>query len=287
MEPKIDLAPINNQGLLVEPLGRISSLFDIDPLQPLTAVRDAMMARWVSPGKERWEEPEVVLDSRVRLAKFWECVYALPLYNEIWPGGNKFSQVLILGGRLRPTDRKNAFVARLWEQGCAFDCLALLGGDRPLNIEAEGLHVLSVEQPGGLPLNPSWVQRNIDMGRYATESDMLKELWLRSELPPGLRSIPIHYIRAQASNAGRRAHTSDTYRAWLEQVAPEPGSILVISTSPHAPFQYWDAVRTLVPHGFEVLIAAPSAALGPQDVKYFTGAVARWLRSFCCAQGLT
>lgn len=284
MDLKNVLSPLNADGNLRQELALLLELFGI-PTEGMSLVdlRDLTMARWVSKGRERWELPEVTLADRVLRAEFWQLVNELPMYGEIRPtdGRYRYDHVLVLGGSLYPQDRKNELVVRLWQQGIEFGAIAHLGGDRKLNEERESILTLGTQQSGGLPImagwNESWVER------YLTEADMLKALWERSELPDEMYAIPTSYIGSEARD-GFRANTGDTYKDWLA-MCPTGSRVLVVSISPHGPFQYWDAVNILEPAGFEVHLAAPGAQLGPQRLDYFLGAIPRWLRSYLRATG--
>jgi hypothetical protein len=105
---------------------------------------------------------------------------------------------------------------------------------------------------------------------------MMRELWLRSLIPAGMRKLPTAYISAKASGGRQRANIDDTCAAWLA-TNPKPGKVLAITVRPHDVFQYWELVRILGKRGFTVDMAASTAELGPQRPDYFTGAVANWL----------
>lgn len=271
------MSPVYSDGTLRAEIAAILQAFSIDPNSPLTKLSETAMGRWVTKGSERWEEPSITLDDHALRILFWRCVGILPLYDEMRPICDEFDHILVLGGSMRPQDRKNALVARLWEHGVRYANIVHLGGDRKLNATTESWAALRTQSPGGLPVRNGL---GGPTGKYETEADMMYHLWQRSDLPAGLPQTPT-VIRASATT-GHRANTMDTYRLWLRG-NPTPGRVLIMSISPHAPFQYWDAVTALEPLGLHVHIAAPSASLGPQDPSYYLGGLARWLRSYCRA----
>ena len=277
------LAPVNGSGYLLSPLVTICKLFGIDPDQPLADVRQDMSARWIDPGKERWEMPEVTLDDRCRRAIFWDCIFELPLYHRIRPTCDRAGNVLVTGSTLRPSDRKNAEVVDLWEKGLGIGRIVHLGADRVLKFDVEGFEVLAATQPGGLPVRGGWYYQ--PSMPYHTEDDMLRVLWQRSVIPSDMMRIPVDFVTSTRST-GYRAHSGDAYGSWFESCRPDPGVVVLMSINPHGPFQYWDAVCALEPKGFEVHLAAPSAQLGPQKLDYFLGALPRWLRAYLRAQEL-
>jgi hypothetical protein len=276
MNLNLTLSPIDTNGRLVDDLARLLQLFGINPSLPLESLQKLTAARWITKDHERWEEPETTLRTRSERAAFWRAVGNLPLYHEIWPTPTSFDHVLVLGGTLLPQDRKNELVVRLWEQGVDFGNIVHMGGDRQLNDKLDGTHLYGIQHPGGLPVTQSW--SGIIGEHPQTEADMLYQLWHRSQIPSEMRMIPTHFVGASLTT-GFRANTGDTYVQWLE-TNPTPGKALIVSISPHGPYQYWGAVHALRASGFEIHLAAPSAALGPQRMSYFTGAIPRWLGSY-------
>lgn len=272
-------SPLGTHRRLRRDIVTLLRLFGIDALSPLSTLQDQAIARWVSPGRERWSEPGVVLRSRSASAAFWRAIGNLPLYHEIWPLVSSYRHVLLLGGTLKPQDRKNELAVRLWQQGIEFDNIVHLAGDRAVDPVRDAVSLYGAQQPGGLPVRQDW--KGITLGLPETESDMMYELWQRSEIPTGMLGIPMQFIQA-AATSGHRSHTRDTYHQWLSS-NPRRGRVLLISISPHGPYQYWEAVRVLQPAGFQVHLAAAGAALGPQEPQYFLGGLARWLRSYHAA----
>lgn len=279
------MSPFVSAGVLRPYLVELLELFGIEA--DLTKVEfvdlvEELMERWVTKGSERWLEPAVDLDTPEKLERFWELVKRLPLYARLLPRLSNYQYVLVTGGTLKPQDRKNAFVVTLARVfGIEFDRIVCLGGDRPADAKLDDPALLTQTLPGGLSPRPDY----LGAIPYATEAEMVKALWTRSDLGDPVATIPVDFLVAERTT-GHRAHTGDTLVQWHERYQPEPGRVLVISISPHGPFQYWDAMYRLADYGFQIDIAAPSAELGPQTLSYFTGAIARWLRSYGRAMGM-
>jgi hypothetical protein len=280
METARSLSIFDERGGLSEPIMAFLDLFGV-PYADLSIeglVHD-VLARWVTKGTERWQEPAVVLDDPDTRLRFWSLVSGpLPLYGLQLPTQIPNDYILVPGKTYRAADRTNAFLKKILGYGVT-GSIAHLGGDREAGPKLDDRGLMLQTLPGGLPPLPGWTEEMVAALPWATEGDVLEGLWARS------LDVPAITVRATRT-VGHRANTSDTYRAWRSLVNPRPGShILVVSMAPHTPFQYWDAVNALG-QDFEIDICGPSAELGPQTPNYFTGVVGRWIRSEARAKGL-
>ncbi len=265
------MSPVDEDGQLLPALARLLRLFGVGPM-PLVELADALMGMWKTKGRERHEEEFVEVGP-----EFWEDIDELQLRCRITPEVGVFDYVLVPGGYLEGCDRKNAEVVSLVEQGFEFGAIYQLGGDREVDPDRDGLKLLTHTRPNGLPVRFWW--RKPKALPYQTELEMMGALWKRSRRPRAVKRIPTYFVGASRTT-GFRANTSDTFLEWLRMVNPTPGSkVLLVLPNPHAFFQYWDAVFCLAGRGLEIH-AVVLDALPNQEAKIFTGAIARWLRSY-------
>lgn len=263
MNLNVTLCPVEADGRLTSELAILLDLFKIDIHQPLEDLDKELWERWVLGGKRR-HDPEKILSSRYKRAIFWRSVRGLGFYTELTADQVAFDHVLIRGGPPKPQDRTNELLARLWRQGVEFGTLTHMGSDKRLDNALESARLLHSPQPGGLEVDPCWqgIRRTI-----VIEADASVELWQRSLFPAEMRRIPTWF-------------TGNDYAEWLKADPRRGRHVLIAAANPQAPSEYWDAVHAFRGTGFDVHVIASSAALGPQRVGYFTGAIARWIRSY-------
>lgn len=269
------LSPVDADGRLTLPLAQFCRLFGHDPDKSLVEVANELMAHFVTPDVERWNEPEVVLDEE-QLREFWEIIRTLDMYEALLPNLSEYDNALVLGGTLKPQDRKNAFLVELMDF-VKIGHIFHIGGDRELDPARDSIALLGETLPGGLVPQTAW-QRDLP---WETETDMVRYLWLRSQLPESVRAVPCDFVGA-AATTGHRGNSVDGYSRWLDEFSFTSGRVLIVTIAPHAQFQAWDAVHRFVgdDYDFEIDVVAAPATYGSQDLKYFTGAIARWLRSY-------
>ena len=281
MNPASSLSPFDQSGRMCDPVVDLLNLFEIRFTGDLPKLVQLLVSRFITRNTERWHEPEVSLGTNIKRDRFWNAIKACPgLYHSANPTDTKFDYALVVGGSLEQLDRKNAGLVYQAERGVQIGRRVHLAGERNIDLKMDNPALLYKQNPAGLPVRPDWHLSE----PYSDEASMTRVLLDRSVIPAAVASIPADFVVAKKTT-GMRAHTGDTYAQWVSQFQPEPGRVLVISISPHVPFQYWDAIYHLGPHGFDVDIAGPSAKFGPQQISFFTGALARWFRSFARATG--
>ncbi|SDS39514.1 hypothetical protein SAMN04489716_0693 [Actinoplanes derwentensis] len=162
------------------------------------------------------------------------------------PARDGYDHLLVLGGLTAACLQRTAYAALVIAGGLTVGEVAALGSFRPLNpaelarlgadgdrYEVDALD-LGVREAFGLA-TPST--------RRGSEGPPAPESWRHDTYEPAGRT-PVHVLAAPAS--GHRANTADTYEFWADRLRVQPGSTVLIVTTPiYVPFQHGDAVRIL------------------------------------------
>jgi hypothetical protein len=178
---------------------------------------------------------------------------ALGLVDPAAVPARRYDHLLVLGGLARSCLHRTAYAAYLVNSGLVeVGEVAALGSFRPLRpAETAGLDLPAAAELGyevdamdlGIRLGfgyPGPTEERASTGPITHHS------WaVRGYHPPS--GPPVRVLAAPSSEpATRRAHTSDTYHFWAEEVRPAPGDrVLVLTNQIYVPFQHCDAVRSL------------------------------------------
>jgi hypothetical protein len=153
------------------------------------------------------------------------------LFSEYLPTEKQYCYALCLGAFAKTAKLRLEGLIDLWKEGVRFDNLIFLGGQRSLR--------KGVGEPDAIASLGAAICGNT---LYETETDMLKLLWLikQQELPEDMkRALAGKVVFVDAKRGFHaRPSTEDTFRAWLKDYCPEPGTILMMSSRGFAHYQY-------------------------------------------------
>ncbi|MEO3747188.1 hypothetical protein [Plantactinospora sp. B5E13] len=168
---------------------------------------------------------------------------------------HRYDHLLVLGGLARSCLHRTAYAAELVRGGdVTVDEVAALGSFRPLR-PAETADLDLPESPGaplGYEVDVMDVGIRLGFGyaepaeERASTGPITHHSWaVRSYRPAD--GPPVHVLAAPSTEPEtRRAHTSDTYHFWADEVRPAAGDrVLVVTSQLYVPFQHCDAVRSL------------------------------------------
>lgn len=256
-----------------ESLDALLRLFEISHDNTLESIVNGTQKNWLrKPGKERWE----VISSyspQTHAVILKECS-TLGMIDEIKPQRKDYAYAIILGGTVETTRKRFAHVLELIKQGCSFDSIVFICGQRPLNKDIESDDTLVTYTNSPLPANNNW-QRPATLPQTETEMTLMiiDQTLLPSTLKEKIRVIDTPCKTGPQGNL-LRPTTGDTFASWLATL-PQPGTALVISSQPYVGYQ--DAVaRTFLPKEFTC------ETIGKSDEDDYSDGVlldtlARWL----------
>lgn len=168
-------------------------------------------------GLERWQISERYADQREALMAlfsqmgFLEGSHASNLH---------YDYGVVHGATLHRTRSRIQWLVNEYNRGVRFDAVIFLSGERKLDPQLEIPEIREQLREGeAMP---------------ETETQMVRWLWQRLDLPEGLRLLPFTLVDAKASDW--RAHTGDTATEWVAG-APKAGSILAVSNQPYVSYQ--------------------------------------------------
>lgn len=224
---------IDKQGHPTKPLKKLLILDDIHADDFPTILKETQ-SKWIAVrqginGLERRD----IQDTSSQLLLRQEVLHLardLHLLDASLPESNHYDYACFLGAFLESSKARLKLLVECWKKGVRFDQLIFLGGDRPLRLnpgENETLDVFFASKD----ICPSFGSLNEII--YETEYDMLKLLWEQYNIPMDMRSHlkeKVIFIHATAKESGKRASTADSYRQWLNDYKPKPGTVLAISS---------------------------------------------------------
>lgn len=238
MTPLFDI-----DGEPTDPLIRLLDLCEVQHDCTLASIRDATQAAWYQAGKLRSEILEGKHGSQRDLI--------IPLLRELGiidalraPIGSRWGYALVLGAMLTAVRKRIAHLARLWELGTRFRQVVLLGSQRALNQDKEGLQELIRSENPDLPFD---LPEQMLTMMPTNEGEMMDFVYrlAASRLPWG--DLPVKLVVAPKVE-GRNINTADTIKHWLVGDA-QPGSCLVVSSQPFCQYQGL-VVQSCLPPGF-------------------------------------
>ncbi len=253
----------------------LAEALEMPPEQDWQKFREGFIKQWGrQPGVERWQIPKVSLPPE----QYRKVTAALENLGVIasWHPTQTTYDYAILPGALVPTMKVRLdWLAELWRKGIRFQRLIVLTGQRPLTSEVDHFPAILAK----LAPSQDAVHPDIPTIHPMHETEAAKLLLYFYPYPKGMDQVPISVIDAPRKWQGtrwERAHTGETVEAWLAH-APRPGSTLVISSQPSAPYQ--DAVfKNLLPASFTVETSAPPISPNIPLAVILDG-TSNWLRS--------
>ncbi|MCK5892915.1 MAG: hypothetical protein KAG53_00620 [Endozoicomonadaceae bacterium] len=238
-------------------------------------------SRWArKPMQERWELDEIDLPPDQE-ALVHNDLQQLGFSQVIKPVRKTYAYGVILGATSPGMLERLNYLATLWRNGTRFDRLLFLTGQRPVDPLVD--HFQSLMKS---------LQKKADIVHLVGDSAPMHEteaaqlLYLYADLPQSMRELPVIFIdtaRTWQRQHWVRPNTRDTVKTWL-LTNPEAGSVLMVSTQPHAAYQH-AVVRGELSERFYLETVAP-ASPKEQPLAVMLDAVASWLMRFDPAQGL-
>jgi len=206
---------------------------------------------------------------------------ALGLDATYQPEHHDYDAILVLGGLLRACLARPTYARQVLDQGVRARSVVALGGFRPLagdELELASPLELPGEQLDEFHAMVEGVTRAFGpLGDPAVSEERADSLE-SSSLVYRYAGPPEVTVVAAPSSAPeqRRANTRDTYKYWIEQIAPLPcgSKVLVITTAIYVPYQGCVAIESLgVSHGLTVETIgvandSPLFGLSPQRLKW-------------------
>lgn len=238
-------------------------------------------SRWArKPGQERWELAELDL-SPDKETQVQEDLRQLGFVQALKPVKEQYDYGVILGATCPGMLERIHYLAELWREGVRFNRLVFLTGQRPLDPSAD--HFQSLMKS---------LQQKTDVAHFSGDAAPMHEteaarlLYLYADLPQSMRKLPVDFIdtaRTWQHQHWLRPNTRDTVRSWLQN-RPTAGSVLMVSTQPHAAYQH-AVVRDELADGFYLETVAPGITKD-QSLAVMLDAVASWLKQLDPAQVL-
>ncbi len=206
------------------------------------------------PGQEKWELSELSSDQRLFVLN-WSLKNGI--FSEWKPASKTYDKALILGSSTHFMKKRLDYLGQLWEEGVRFDEIVWLTGDRPLDKRIDGL-----------------------TDCCSNESEAAHILWNETQLPDGMRNLPVVFIAVPMKNEGgviARPNTEDTIIAWLE-VCKEPCRALFMSDQPFCGYQF-AVIKSNLPEAFTFDVAGLGAdpSSHPAAAAITLDCIARWI----------
>ncbi len=231
---------------------------------------------WLRPAtKERWEMSEQYGHLR---EQGMSLIKDLGMLRPFYPQADQYDYAIVLGATIARVRTRLNFLVQQWQLGVRFNKLIFLTGQRLLDPVLESEAVLFDSANKEFPFPPERAKKT-EMARLY-ETDMMKLVYMQSDLPAAMRELPVLFVDAKGSfnldQKWQRPNTSDTVEAWLAYT-PEAGSCLVISNNPFIGYQH-AVLSSLLPDNFVIETVGPGE---PGDAKFslYLDTLARWLKN--------
>lgn len=239
---------------------QLQRLFDLSGVQPIdNSLEEIVKATqgeggWLrAAGKERWE-----LDKQesheLKRTEFIVALDAVGMLQEITPRHQLYEYALLMGATVEGMRDRLSYLFKLWDDGIRFKKIIILVGERPLDPKIEGEAVLMKGSCQNMVMKHDW-QRPVAWP--TNEADAMQMILDQVGWPHGFDAVEIVWARVpmiqKPDGSFVRPITDDTLYQWLA-LNPTPGSCLVISSQPHAAYQYTTVLK-LLPATFSVDVA--------------------------------
>ena len=266
-------APKEHRSDFVNALSDLLGTFNIPHKQTLDSMALAAQKWRRKPGQERWELPEVKLNSQER-SMVMNYLDQLGLIQELVPNHSQYDYALVLGATVPRMKRRLNHLSALWKKGVRVKKIVFLVGQRPLSEDIDQVETLIKETFD----KPVPVEK-MEQVRPLTEAEGARLVYESTKLPKAMRRVSVEFVdtpRRWQQDHWQRANTRDTLEHWLAQ-QPAPGTTLVLSDQPHANYQS-EVVRQALPDDFQINLAAQAANPDTQ-VSIYLDALALWLHN--------
>jgi hypothetical protein len=206
------------------------------------------------PSQERWDLAEIELDRRLFVLD-WAKKQGL---FDVWkPSSEIYDKALILGATTSRMQMRLDHLKQLWAQGVRFSEVVWLTGDRPLDKHVDGL-----------------------TERCNNESEAAHILWEETDLPEGMRNLPVIFVAVPMKGEGsslKRPNTEDTIVAWLK-ISSEPCKALFVSDQPFCGYQF-AVIKANLPKAFLFDLVGPGveSTSHPAAAAIILDSIARWI----------
>ncbi len=244
--------PLQDRRLDPAPLLQLASSLGIPQDADLIA---ETQKRWLrKPNQERWEIAELAPEQRAFVLNWAE---EQGLFASWKPSLREYDKALILGATTSRMQKRLDYLKELWNEGVRFSEIVWLTGDRPLDSRVDGL-----------------------TDRCKNESEAAHIVWEETDLPEGMRALPVLFIAVPMQGEGsiwRRPNTVDTLVAWLHR-SPESCLALFISDQPFCGYQF-AVIKATLPNAvlFYVAGAGVDQTRYPSSAAVTLYSMSRWI----------
>ncbi len=189
------------------PLSQLLFLLNVPHENTLDSIVAATQKRWLQTGKERWEFQELEEEKKQQLIPLFEQI---GLFDESRASFNEYDYALVYGGFYSRVQQRIQHLIKEYERGIRFNEVILLTGQRYLD--------------------PNTNEKSLP---FRTETEMMLFVWENSNMPQGLRDIPMRVIDAPRLDGGASTPTEKFSGVRLRQspgieIVEEGGSIAEI-----------------------------------------------------------
>lgn len=203
----------------------------------LSSIRDATQKQWFQQGRIRAdivEQHGAIKNQAMQLFSSLGFVQAVRPPEE----NRHYKHAFLLGAKLRAVRKRLFYLKELWDNGCRFDNIHLLGSSLPLGDDELG--ELSNAQNAEFPFEES-----VTLAGVTTQATMMKCVYQQSlSLLPWKATVGMTCLRMGPDR--EKANTEDTFVAWDEIKRHEStGTCLVVSSQPFVSFQRVIACKVL------------------------------------------
>jgi len=217
----------------------------------LASIVQATQKEWLrSPGKERWEIPEIFADKR---NAFFSIFQKLNLIEAIKPTHLTYRYALVLGATVLRMRNRMAYLVEQWQHGVRFEKILFLAGQRLLDPVLEHSDVLVNAKKDQAFVRCDW-KKDEAAALPATEAEAAKLVYDQVDIPDDLKKVPISFLTApmvtMPNGQIRRPGTDEIIKLWLS-TKPEPGTCVAFSNQPYCRHQ-GSVLQTLIPSPFAV-----------------------------------
>jgi len=245
-------APIQNRCIDPAALAQLASEMGMPENDDLVSFTQKHWLR--KPGQERWEMQELTADQRLFVLNWAQ---QQGVFADWLPSKDLYDKALILGASTSRMQMRLGYLKKIWNQGVRFHEIVWLTGDRPLDKRVDDL-----------------------LERCENESQAARIIWEKSDLPDGMRRLPVAFIAVPMKEDGpvrQRPNTADTIIAWLG-TNPSPCQALFVSDQPFCGYQF-AIVKTCLPDAFsfDLIGQGVDPCSHPAAAAITLDSIARWI----------
>lgn len=215
--------------------------------------------------QERWQIKEKSLDLKNQV---WPLIEDLGMLKAKYPEQKHYEYALVLGATINTMQVRLDFLLQEWQKGLRFKQLVFLVGERQLDPIIENIDNLIKDYKIPKPVAV----------KIKTETDAARLLFQQLNPPAEWSNLAVLFVdtKGKTNQQGKwqRPNTEDTFRTWLTQFKPIPGTILAVSNNPNIAYQHSVLSKNIPPH-FKLETVGAEAA---KDTKFelILDNLARW-----------